>query len=323
MPWYVEQGIGENRAILVVGAEIIAAQIEWPGTLIAGEVRDAVLISRPKGNTRGIVRFPSGEEALADRLPANASEGSTLRMLVTRASIAEKGRLKRAQARPSEKPAGPPPSLADRLRASGANVQVVHAFPVEGWEDILTDAWEGSVTFPDGGITISTTPAMTVIDVDGYKPPKELAIAAVPAIAGAIRRFDLGGSIGIDFPTLPSKDDRRAVDAEVERTLGDWPHERTAINGFGLMHIVSRLERPSLLHRIASDPAGVAARSLLRQAERVAGPGKLLLTAHPRVRAAVSHEWEGELIRRTGRQLQWREDSALALQAGFAQAIAL
>ena len=42
MMWYVEEGIGEHRAVRLEGDRIAAARIQWPGELVAGTVEDAV-----------------------------------------------------------------------------------------------------------------------------------------------------------------------------------------------------------------------------------------------------------------------------------------
>lgn len=321
--WLVEEGIGETRAILMQRGEIAAARIDRPGTLAAGQVADAVLVARTAGAKRGTVRFPSGEEALVDGLPQEASEGAPLRVIVTRAAIAESGRLKRAQGRPSQDAPRPAPTLAERLRMEGYMARTVHQFPDEGWYELFHEAWDGIVPVDGGRLTISLTPAMTVIDIDGALPARALALAAVPAIASAIRRFDLAGSIGIDFPTLPGKADRRCVDDALSAALADWNHERTSMNGFGFVHLVARLERPSLMHCIARDRAGAAARLLMRRAEHVSGPGAILLCAHPAVHGAMTPGWEAELARRTGKVIRWRDDPGLALNGGFAQAVPL
>ena len=314
--WLVEEGIGEHRALLVEGDQVLAARIEWPGRLAAGLVEDAPLVQFDPKARRGLARFANGEEALVDRLPAGSREGAAVRLEVTRAALAESGRLKRAQARPTT--AGPraAPSLAEALSA-----RVVPRFPDGLWEDVWADAWTGEIAFPGGALLFAPTPAMTVVDIDGNMPPPQLAREAVGPLAAALRRLDPGGSIAIDFPSLADKAQRREVDQLLGDALVDWPHERTAMNGFGLVQIVARLERPSLLHRLALSRAGSAARILLRRGEWVAEPGALLLTAHPEVTARLREDWLAELARRTAREVRVSADPALALEGGFAQAV--
>lgn len=320
--WLIEEGIGEHRAIRLDGGDIAAARIDWPGRLAAGQIEDAVLIARAAGARRGTLRFASGEEALVDSLPPDAAEGAALRALVTRAAMAEAGRFKRAQARPTDEAPRTAPTLAEKLRSEGHDVRVVRRFPEGDWDELMAEAERGEIAFAGGSLTLSPTPAMTLIDVDGAMPAPQLARAAVPAIARALHRFDLSGSIGIDFPTLSDKADRRTVDEALAARLAGWPHERTAMNGFGFVQLVARLERPSLLHRCARNPLAAAARRLLRAAERVDEPGVLLLTAHPALHAVVRSEWQAELARRTGRTVRWHDDASLAPAAAFAQAVA-
>ncbi len=190
--------------------------------------------------------FPEGEEALIDRLPASASEGATLRCRVTRAALAERDRRKLARATATDEPVRDAPSLRDSLPHS----KVVRHFPSGLWEDLWLEAWSGIAAFDGGELAFFDTAAMTLIDIDGSGAPLALSLAAVPALADALHKFDLGGNIGVDFPTVPTKAERKVVDAALADALGDWPHERTAMNGFGFVQIVSRLERPSLLQRI-------------------------------------------------------------------------
>jgi hypothetical protein len=313
--WLVEEGIGEHRAVLVENGEIVAARLHWPGRLTAGLVEDAVLISRTAGSPRGTARFSSGEEALVDGLPRESSEGARLRLKVTRASLWEGSRIKRAQARPTDEEVRPAPSLAQQLGA-----RIVPRFA--GWDELWTEAIQGSVAFPGGSLTFEPTTAMTAVDIDGTLAPRDLALAAIPALARSIRRFDLSGSVVIDFPTLSEKKDRKAVDAALAEALADLPHERTAMNGFGLVQLVIRRERPSLLELLDRWPDAIA-RLLLRRAEQVSEPGALLLTAPSRVEAACDRSWLSELARRTGREIRWHFDDALAPWGAFAQAVAL
>jgi len=324
--WLYEDGIGEERAILVSGGSILSARVEWGEGLRPGLVAEAKLVKRHAGGRRGLVRFDDGAEALIDQLAREATEGVRMMVRVTRAAIAERGRTKLPVVKPAPGEAARDAlSLREDIEASGATVRVLpatsKAFAVNGWDELVEQAQTGEIAFPGGAIIVSPTPAMTLIDVDGALPPLKLALAAVDAIADALHRMDIGGNIGIDFPTLADKKDRQHVDKALADALIDWTGERTGMNGFGFVQLVARLERPSMVARFARHPAAAAARVLLRQAERVTEPGVLLLTAHPRVLDALTPAWEAELARRTGRTVQRKADAALALHGAFAQAV--
>ncbi len=122
-----------------------------------------------------------------------------------------------------------------------------------GWRDLIDEARTGNVAFPGGELRIVPTPAMTLIDVDGTLPAPELALAGAKAAARTIRRHGIGGSIGIDFPTVKGKDERQAVAEAVDSALPQ-PFERTAVNGFGFLQIV-RPRRHASLIELAQDRA--------------------------------------------------------------------
>lgn len=321
MIWYVEEGIGEHRAIRLDGDRIVAARVDWPGELAAGQVEDAILVSRAAGSRRGTARFASGEEALVDNLPASATEGARVRLEVTRPALGEHGRRKLARAKPADAAARPAPTLADRLAAEGHEVRIVREFPASDGSELAAEAFAGEVAFPGGSLQFSSTPAMLLVDVDGTLDPCALALAAVQPLAEALHRFDIGGSVGIDFPTLAAKAHRRAVDDALAEALVDWPHERTAMNGFGFVQLVARLERLSLLHRATFQRAGMAARTLLRRAELLQGPGAILLSGHPALERQLKPEWLEELARHTGRVVRWQASPSLALEAPQAQLV--
>ncbi len=323
--WLIEHGIGEQRALLIDNGEVIAAKLHWPGELTAGQHHFAKLTSKPSGKRRGVATLENGTQVLVDHLPPEANEGAMIGIRISRAAIAERGRLKLAQARCFV--------LDNKLVDTDAKVgkdlsshtftlgDTVRTFDSSDWEEVWHAASSGRIAFAGGEILCSVTPAMTVIDVDGDLPPRELALAAVPAIAKALRWFDIGGNIGIDFPTLEAKADRRAVDEVLADVLAEWPHERTAMNGFGFVQIIARLEGPSLLHRFATSRTGMCARYALRIAERTEGAGITLLTVHPALKAKLKPDWLDELRKRTGRELRLDTDPGLALEAPHAQVV--
>lgn len=317
--WITEEGIGETRSLLIENDAVIAARLQWPGDLVAGTVHSARLVSKRGGARRGTVVIGGEREALVDQLPAGVTEGASGSIRITRGAIAERGRLKLPQTRWVDE------ALPGDATAPAQTGKRVPAFSAGTWEEVWHAASSGSIAFAGGEILCSPTPAMTVIDVDasgdGTLSPRELALATAPAIARALRWFDVGGSIGIDFPTLEAKADRRAVDDALADALDDWSHERTAMNGFGFVQLIARLEGPSLLHRFASSRVGMCARYALRVAERTEGAGVTLLTVHPALKAKLKPEWLDELRRRTGRDVRVETEPSLALEAPSAQVV--
>jgi len=281
----IEHGIGEVRALLLRDGVADGIRIEREGVR-AGDVWDAPLIRRD--GSAGYVRLGL-EDALIDPCPPFIAEGGAVRISVRREAIVERARPKPARAEALTDPAGTPgklragPDLMERIAAEGwtprpAPPVGVDALEAEGWSDLIAEAESGVVAFTGGSLRIERTAAFLVIDVDGTLPPGQLAMNAARAVAHAIHRFDLGGNIVVDFPSLPDRAARTSV-AEAFDAAAPAPFERTAINGFGLMQVVRPLERASVIDLVQGDPAATEALGLLRRAEREAGPGTRVIAA--------------------------------------------
>jgi ribonuclease G len=307
--WLYEEGIGENRAILVEDEDILAAAIELPGELRCGSVLTGRLVRIAIPGRRGIVETGQGE-VMVEPLPAVLTEGQRVRVEIVREPIAEPGHPKFAKGRITDAEEKEGPSLAERigsptpLRPLGPDL-----FREAGWSELIDEALGTPIDFAGGELRMSLTPAMTLFDVDGYLPPFDLALAAAEEAAYAIRRLDIGGSIGIDLPTVPLREDRLRIVAALDAVLPQ-PFERTAVNGFGFLQVVRRRERRSLPELIQWDEVGAAARDLLRTAER--GVGACELAAAPAViaRLRANPNWLDLLARRIGGPVGLREEAA-------------
>ncbi|HJQ18240.1 MAG TPA: ribonuclease [Allosphingosinicella sp.] len=322
--WYFEQGIGEDRAILVEGDAIVEASLELPG-LRAGAVLEARLAAILIPGRRAIVSLASGGDALLEPVPAELSEGQAIRVEIVREPIAESGRAKLAKCRLTDAAPCAGPALRERISRFGQSLAKPpvlgrDVFEEAGWSELLEQAMSGDIPFTGGALRMSLTPAMTLFDVDGALSPPALAVAGAAAAGRAIRRFAVAGSIGIDLPTLAARADRQAAAAALDQVLPQ-PFERTAVNGFGFLQIVRRRERASIAESLQGDPIGAAARALLRRAERVAGTGERILHAAPSVVARIEANplWLAELGRRTGTAIALRADPALGLPGGHVQ----
>jgi hypothetical protein len=320
--WLYEDGIGENRAALIRDGEIIEAQVELPDELRAGAVLAGRLTSILVPKRRAIVSLGSGKEALLEPLPGKLTEGAALRVEVVREALPERGRRKLPKVRVSEAVEAPGPELLDRLGASGIPVTRIGAHDPDrleehGWSQLLEEAATGEIGFEGGALRMSLTPAMTLFDVDGPLEPRELAVAGAAAAGRAISRLGIGGSIGIDLPTLPAKEDRQAAASALDAALPQ-PFERTAVNGFGFLQVVRRRERASIAELVQGDPVAASARSLIRAAQRSGGGGERTIYAAPPVVAylGVHADWLQRLERHVGAAVRLREEPGLAISAG-------
>lgn len=305
--WLYENGIGEARAALIDDGRIIEARIE-PDDLSprVGAVIDAVLAEtgrHPK------VKLPDGGEAMLGAIPRGLSIGRPIRVEITREGLNEDSRTKLPRAMPAAPDAmpGPGPGLLQRITAHGLPVRHCRAHEADwleeaGWSEILDEAWTGDIAFPGGVLRMAMTPAMTLFDVDGDGAPEPLAESAARAVGQALRRHGIGGSIGIDFPTLGGKAARHSVALALDSALPQ-PFERTAVNGFGFLQVIRPRPRASLPEILRRAPVAAAARALLRRWEREPPPGPTTRPAETPIAqwlATRRPDLIAELYRRTG-----------------------
>lgn len=311
--WLHEAGIGENRAALVAHGTLWQARIELEGNAPrAGAVLDARLSEILQAHARGRLTLPDGSEAYLEPLPAGITQGATLRVRIVREGIVERGRMRPPKAVPAPgEPLTPGPTLLERIRATGHPVRELRPHEPDlleaaGWSEVIEEAQTGAISFPGGALLMAVTPAMTLFDVDGAPPLGSLALAAATAAVRAIVRHDIGGSIGIDFPTLANKAERIAVAEAIDAALPQ-PFERTAVNGFGFLQIVRRRERASLPELILADPVGADARAELRRLERVLPPAPVThrVSAAVLQRIEAHPDWRDALARRMGSRISF------------------
>ena len=294
--WLYEAGVGEDRAALVEHDRIMEAYVERDD----GAPRiGAVLAARL---TEPTVATFAGGEAMLDRPPPGVTLGAALTIAIVREAIPEADRPKRAKAVPTDDAPRPAPTLRQRL--AGAPVRALRphepdALEGAGWSELMEEALTGEIAFAGGALRMSPTSAMTLFDVDGSGDLAVLATRAATAVAQAILRHGIGGSIGIDFPTIAGKAPRQAVAAALDAALPP-PFERTAVNGFGFLQIVRPRPRASLPELLRADPVLTAALAALRQAERAGGHPVHVVPAVA-ARIAATPAWTDALSRRLGR----------------------
>lgn len=322
--WLVEKGIGETRAALVEDGHIVEARIELDGTVPAGTILEARLVDVGSAGRNGTARDGSGTDYLLPHVPREIPEGSSLNIEVTRPAIPGPEPWKRPIAKATRDERRRPRSLVERLRASGAKVRTLtipaarDELAAAGWNDLVDEARTGKVAFAGGSLGIFFTPAMTLVDVDGTLPPAELAVTGAGAAAAAVRRLDIGGSIGIDLPTVKGKEGRTAAAGALDAVLPQ-PFERTAVNGFGFLQVVRPRRRASLVE-LAQDRAAFEARALLRTVA-FEGTGARRLVCPPAVARVLEEnaDWIDALSRQLGGAATLRIDPALPIHGCYGE----
>ena len=304
--WVIEDGIGETRAALIDNGEIVEARVRREGVTPAGTILEAKLVAVAPRVTVEASREFGGERFLLPRGVSGVSEGKRLFVEVTREALGGAEPWKLGLARRTEGEPRDAPALAEGKPGR-----------IEGWDELLEEARGGQVRFDGGELRIEPTAAMTMIDVDGWLVPDKLAQMGAWAAARAIRRLDIGGSIGVDFPTLKDKAARGAVDSILDEYL-EKPFERTAMNGFGFVQVVRPRKRASLVE-LAAERAAFEARALLRLAAREMGA--IRLVAHPAVAAQLERkpDWIEQLSRQVGGAVTLRADPTLAMSGAYAE----
>jgi hypothetical protein len=309
--WLVERGIGESRAVQIKAGEIVEARILLDGMVRAG----SRLTARLKRSGRPAVAQSGGEEFLMPSGAPGVTEGAALVIEVTREAIPGGEPWKRPLARLSaDGPALAPEPSGEALPFPSPTDRLADA----GWWELIDEARSGIVRFPGGELRISVTPAMTLIDVDGHLPLAELALAGAEAAARVIPRLDIGGSVGIDFPTINGKAERQAVAERIDMLLPK-PFERTAMNGFGFLQIVRPRLRASLVE-LAADRPSFEARVLLRKTA-CETPGAKRLVAHPSIVTLLERraDWLQTLSVQVGGPISLRAEAQLPISAAYAE----
>lgn len=314
--WVLDEGIGEHRAALIEDDLILEAAIDRlddrlrVGAIVAGKIGERV--------GQGAWLATAQGDAILDVVPRGLSQGRTLLVEIVREAIPEPGRLKPPRTRASEATEERvAPTLAERFpdarRLSAYDPDLLER---AGWSELIEQAETGEIDFPGGALRLSPTPAMALFDVDGPLPPADLAVLGARAAAQAVRRLSIGGSIGIDLPTLGSKAARVAAAEAIDAVLPQ-PFERTAVNGFGFVQIVRPRPRASIPEQIRADPASTAALALLRRAGH--GHGPRTLVAAPALIERIRPEWIDQLARRIGGTITLRAEPALAISAAHVE----
>ena len=187
------------------------------------------------------------------------------------------------------------PDLVPRLKLyEGSEAALEHFGVNEAVEEALSDRIE----LPSGGwISITETPAMTVVDVNMGSALKgrsasdakvQVNLEAALATLYHLRFQDIGGLVVVDFIDMAAKGGARELMTLIERTVREdrVPLSHTGLSTFGLVEFARKRSGISLRGRMQAPPlvrqrASAVAIDLLRRGAHLGGsaaPGALIVS---------------------------------------------
>jgi Ribonuclease G/E len=337
---------GEIRAVAVQDGRLLDYAIERPGVpnMVGDRMRARVLAIVPAMAGAFLVLPDASEGFLPDSLGgAGLTVGAAVTVLVTRAAQGEKG--PRLSARTDQAGPGAPalldrgPGAIQRLLAlhPDADVVVDHPAVVPGRARVVARAWDEAtraaidaladpiMPLPGGGrASIHPTPALVAIDLDAGSNTNERRaksaaqraanLAALPALARAIRLRNLSGAIVVDLAGMPMKA-RAALAPAFAAALAQDPLQPRFLGftALGLAEILRGRVHPPL-HEMLAGPHAAGLEALRHMvSESTADPATpRRLLAAPDVATALQADTEArsDLARRTGRPLVLKSDPA-------------
>jgi Ribonuclease G/E len=154
-------------------------------------------------------------------------------------------------------------------------------FEAEGLEEEVEALLAPRVALPAGGsLLIEPGQTLTAIDVNAGRSDgrggaaaqaKAVNLAAVPVIARQLRLRALSGLIVVDFLTMKSPDDRKAVAAALRQAVADDPEpcQVFGVSPSGLLEMTRRRGRVPL-HELLCRPCGIAGSGRVKAPETLA-----------------------------------------------------
>ncbi len=315
---WLDDAPGECRAALIEDGAIVEIHIQRDLNLVLGEC----------GTGRIDRKTPSGAYIVTDngaellvRGATRGAEGERIAFAVTREAIAEPGRAKPPEAKLLE---NLPDIISGKkaLWAARLGNMKADATTAQSIGDAFDCGLAGASHIDNVTVSFQRTKAGLVFDIDGIGNPFEINIVAAQEIARLLRLYQVGGMVMIDFVSVETKEQRKAIaqafDGAAARDMR--PFERSAINGYGLMQVVRARPRPSVLDhlfgtRIATLSDETQAYRLLREVSRSTGFGRRVLTAGPEVATVLAlPQWQplrAQCERLTGATLEVVVDAGL------------